>query len=56
MQAFLKLMESQGELRAQFQQGVREILREIRSVELFAEAGLHPLEGLWSEAWRLVIE
>lgn len=52
----LTLMESRSELRAWFQQGVREILTEIRSVELFAEAGLHPREGLWSEATRRLVE
>ena len=49
-------MESQRELRVQFQQGVREILTEVRSVELFAEAGVHPREGLWSEALRRLME
>jgi site-specific recombinase len=52
----LSLMESHHELRVRFQSGVREILAEIRSVELFAEAGLHPREGLWSEAGRRLIE
>jgi len=49
-------MESQSELRAHFQRAVRKILTEVRSVELFAEAGLHPREGLWSEAVRRLIE
>jgi site-specific recombinase len=52
----LALMESQSELRSRFERGMREILSEIRSVELFAEAGLHPREGLLSEAWRRLIE
>src|ERR1700751_6038808 len=56
LEAVLTLMESQTELRAQFQRGVREILSEIRSVELFAEAGLHPREGLWFEAVRRIVE
>ena len=52
----LTLMESESNLRALFQEGVRQILSEIRSVELFAEAGLHPREGLWSEALRRIVE
>ena len=52
MEAFLSLIESEGELHARFQQAVREILPQIHSVESFAEAGLHPREGLWSEAIR----
>jgi site-specific recombinase len=52
----LTLLESQSELRVRFQQGVGEILARVRSVELFAEAGLHPREGLWSEAVRRLIE
>jgi site-specific recombinase len=54
-ETFLALMESRSELRARFQQALRKILTEIRSVELFAEAGLHPREGLWSEAIRRLI-
>ncbi len=56
LETVLSLVESQGELRVQFQQQVREILNEVRSVELFAEAGLHPREGLWSEAARRLME
>jgi len=56
LETVLSLIESRPELRAGFQQGVREILTEIRSVELFAEAGLHPRESLWSEAARRVVE
>jgi len=52
----LALMESESELRSRFERGMRQILTEIRSVELFAEAGLHPREGLLSEAWRRLIE
>ena len=52
----LALMESQSELRSRFERGMRQILNEIHSVELFAEAGLHPREGLLSEAWRRLIE
>ncbi|HYY28091.1 MAG TPA: hypothetical protein VE860_09120, partial [Chthoniobacterales bacterium] len=56
LETVLALMESRSELRAGFQLGVRQILLEVRSVELFAEAGLHPREGLWSEAVRRLIE
>ena len=56
LETVLALMEARSELRTQFQQAVREILTEIRSVDLFAEAGLHPREGLWSEAARRLIE
>jgi site-specific recombinase len=52
LETLLALMESQSELCARFQQQVREILNEVRSVELFAEAGLHPRQGLYSEALR----
>jgi site-specific recombinase len=56
LETLLSLIESQSELRVRFQAGVREILTEVRSVELFAEAGLHPREGLWSEAVRRLVE
>ena len=56
LETVLVLMESEEELRVQFQAVVRQILAEIRSVELFAEAGLHPRYGLWSEAVRRVME
>jgi site-specific recombinase len=56
LESVLALLESRDELRASFHQGVCEILTEIRSVELFAEAGLHPREGLWSEAVRRMLE
>src|SRR5271166_4108177 len=49
--ALRALMESHSDLRFWFQRRMREILTEIRSVDLFAEAGLHPREGLLSEAW-----
>ena len=55
LETVLALIESQGELRVLFQQRVREILSEVRSVELFAESGLHPRQGLWSEALRRLI-
>jgi len=56
LETFLELMESQSDLRSLFQRATREILTEIRSVELFAEAGLHPREGLWTEALRRLTE
>jgi site-specific recombinase len=56
LETLLQLMESQPELRFQFQQGVRQILTQIRSVELFAEAGLHPREGMMSAVRRRLIE
>lgn len=52
LEALLSLVEAQAEIRLGFQQSVRLILVELHSVELFAEAGLHPREGLWSEAVR----
>jgi site-specific recombinase len=52
LEALLSLVESQTEIRAGFQHTVRQILSEMHSVELFAEAGLHPREGVWSEAAR----
>ncbi len=56
LEMVLQLMEAQSELRIQFQREVRQILTEIRSVELFAEAGLHPREGMMSELWRRIVE
>jgi site-specific recombinase len=56
METFLTLIESHPEIRSGFQRAVRQILTEIRSVDLFAEAGLHPRESLWSEAVRRVTE
>jgi site-specific recombinase len=52
LEAFLKLFESQSELRIRFQRTIRQILPQINSVESFAEAGLHPRESFWSEAVR----
>jgi len=56
IETLLALMESNAELRGLFQDGIRKIITEVRSVELFAEAGLHPREGLWSEAARRLME
>jgi site-specific recombinase len=52
LDVFLSLIESQPELRTSFQAVTRRALSELRSVELFAEAGLQPHAGLWSEAVR----
>jgi site-specific recombinase len=52
LEALLSLLESQAEIQSGFQNVVRQLLSEIHSVELFAEAGLHPREGIWSEASR----
>ncbi len=52
LEALLSLVESQAEIRSGFQQTVGQILVEMHSVESFAEAGLHPREGLWSDAAR----
>src|SRR5215470_11544488 len=56
METFLELMESHRALRVLFQEGIREILTEVRSVELFAEGALHPREGLWTVAVRRLVE
>jgi len=56
LETVLALLECRAELREPFRQKVREILTEIHSVELFAEAGLHPREGLWSEAVRRMVD
>jgi site-specific recombinase len=52
LEALLSLIEAQTEIRSGFQQTVGQILAEMHSVESFAEAGLHPREGLWSDAAR----
>jgi site-specific recombinase len=56
LETLLALLESQIDMRSLFQQRVREILTEIHSVDLFAEAGLHPRERLWSEAARRIVD
>jgi site-specific recombinase len=52
----LSLLEENGALRAQFQGAFHAMLREMQAVSLFAEAGLHPRESLWSEAIRRIVE
>jgi site-specific recombinase len=52
LDSFLSLIESQTELRIAFQAATRQVLSHLRSLDLFAEAGLQPHAGLWSEALR----
>lgn len=52
----LSLLEENGALRAQFQETFHAMLRETQAVSLFAEAGLHPRESLWSEVIRRLVE
>src|SRR5579863_8724256 len=52
----LSLLEDDTELRAQFQKAFHAMLGETQAVSLFAEAGLHPRESLWSEAIRRMVE
>ena len=52
----LSLLEENGALRTQFQEAFHAMLRETQAVSLFAEAGLHPRESLWSEAIRRLVE
>jgi site-specific recombinase len=52
----LCMLESDVALRVPFQKAFHEMLRETQAVGLFAEAGLHPRESLWSEAARRLVE
>ena len=52
----LSLLEEDAALRAQFQSAFHAMLGETQSVSLFAEAGLHPRESLWTEAIRRIVE
>ena len=52
----LSLLEDNAALRAQFQKAFHAMLGETQGVSLFAEAGLHPRESLWSEAIRRLVE
>jgi site-specific recombinase len=52
----LSLLEEDAELRTQFQQAFHAMLGETHAVSLFAEAGLHPRESLWSEVIRRMVE
>ncbi|HEX8817434.1 MAG TPA: hypothetical protein VF753_18205 [Terriglobales bacterium] len=55
LRTMLSIMDANPALCAGFQRAVSLILHEVRSVTLFAEAGLHPREGLWSEAARRLV-
>jgi len=52
----LSLLEADVALRVPFQKAFHVMLGETQAVGLFAEAGLHPRESLWSEATRRVVE
>jgi site-specific recombinase len=52
----LSLLEANAELRAAFHAAVRKTLSHMRSVELFAEAGMQPRGGLGSEAIRRITQ
>jgi site-specific recombinase len=52
----LSLLEGDLDLRVPFQKAFHAMLGETRAVGLFAEAGLHPRENLWSELARRVVE
>jgi hypothetical protein len=52
----LSLLEGDVDLRVPFQKAFHAMLGETQAVGLFAEAGLHPRESLWSELARRVVE
>ena len=52
----LSLLEGDVDLRVPFQEAFHAMLGETQAVGLFAEAGLHPRESLWSELARRVVE
>jgi site-specific recombinase len=52
----LSLLEGDIGLRVSFQKAFHAMLGETQAVGLFAEAGLHPRENLWSELARRVVE
>jgi site-specific recombinase len=52
----LSLLEGDVDLRVPFQKTFHAMLDETQAVGLFAEAGLHPRESLWSELARRVVE
>jgi site-specific recombinase len=52
----LSLLEADVALRVPFQKAFHVMLGETQAVGLFAEAGLHPRESLWSEAARRLVE
>lgn len=56
LDGLLTLIESNAELRVAFHAEVRQVFSEMRSVELFAEAGMQPRGGLGSEAVRRITQ
>jgi site-specific recombinase len=52
----LSLLEADVALRVRFQKAFQGMLGDTQAVGLFAEAGLHPRESLWSEAARRLVE
>ena len=52
----LSLLEGDVDLRVSFQKAFHSMLGETQAVGLFAEAGLHPRESLWSELARRIVE
>jgi site-specific recombinase len=52
----LSLLEADVALRVPFQKAFHDMLGDTQAVGLFAEAGLHPRESLWSEAARRIAE
>jgi site-specific recombinase len=56
LQELLSLLERNADLRVPLQKAFHTMLGETQAVGLFAEAGLHPRESLWSELARRVVE
>ncbi|HKF45944.1 MAG TPA: hypothetical protein VKB38_01205 [Terracidiphilus sp.] len=56
LQGLVHLIESQPQLQLAFQYAIGEVVSEMRSVELFAESGLHPRGRWWSEAIRRITQ
>lgn len=52
----LSLLEQDDGISVPFRKAFHKMLGETHSVTLFAEAGLHPRESLWSELARRVVE
>jgi site-specific recombinase len=52
----LSMLEEDSDLRSRFQKSFHGMLGETHAVSLFAEAGLHPRESMWSEAVRRLVE
>jgi site-specific recombinase len=56
LKELLSLLEGDVDLRVPFQKAFHAMLGETQAVGLFAEAGLHPRESLWSELARRIVE